>query len=125
LSGLHANHFRITTPTNGSTLGPQGTRAISVNFDPSSAGPKTAVLRIVSADTDEGVTDVALQGRAFDLNPCTAPNPTNSVPQNACANAQLVCPGTVFMGTLAGATPDGTSTCGPAQAADIWCRYVP
>lgn len=125
LSGAHAGQFQITTPTNSSTLGPQGSRPISLTFDPSSAGPKTAVLRIISDDTDEGITDVALQGRGFDLNPCTAPNPAHSVSQNLCGNAQLVCPGTVFTGMLSGATPDGSSSCGPAQRPDVWCRYVP
>jgi uncharacterized repeat protein (TIGR01451 family) len=125
LSGSHADQFQIATPTNSSTLGPGATRTVSVTFDPNVAGPKNAVVRIISSDTDEETTDVLLQGRAFDLNPCTAPNPSNSVPQNTCANAQLVCPGTVFTGTLLGATADGSSSCGPGQAPDVWCRYVP
>jgi uncharacterized repeat protein (TIGR01451 family) len=125
LAGLHANQFRLSGPTNASSLPPGGNFTVSVAFDPDTAGPKSAFLRILSSDTDEGVLDVPLAGRAFDLNPCTAPNPTNSVAQNFATNAQVVAPGLVFTGTTLGATADGASTCGPQQAPDVWFRYVP
>ena len=125
LAGTHANQFRIVSSTNGSTLSPGGSRVVGVTFDPDSAGPKAAMLRIISSDTDEGFTEVALEGKAFDLDPCTAPNPTNTVAQNFCTNAQLFCPGFIFTGSMSGATPDGSSTCDPAQSPDVWYRYLP
>ncbi len=125
LAGADASQFSLLGSTNKSTMGPRSQRNILVAFTPTTAGIKTAVLRIISSDSDEGVFDVVLQGKAFDLNPCVAPNPTNSVAQDDCANAQLICPGMVFSGSTSGATPDGSSTCGPASAPDVWFRYVP
>jgi uncharacterized repeat protein (TIGR01451 family) len=125
LAGLHANQFSLSGPTNASSLPPGGNFTVSVAFDPDTAGPKSAFLRLLSSDTDETVLDVPLFGRAFDLNPCTAPNPTNSVAQNFATNAQVVAPGLVFTGTTLGATADGASTCGPQQSPDVWFRYVP
>jgi uncharacterized repeat protein (TIGR01451 family) len=124
LVGPQARDFVILNSTNQSDLVPGGSRIIGISFQPTSAGPKKASLRIFSNDTDEGVVDVALSGRAFDLNPCTAPNPTNSVAQDGGLDAQLVCPGFVSTGTTLGASVDGVSTCG-ALAPDVWFRYVP
>jgi len=126
LAGAHASQFRLSGPTNASSLPPGGNFNVFVAFDPDTAGPKTAVLRIISSDTDEGVLDVPLSGRAFDLNPCTAPNPTNSVAQDFATNAQVIAPGLVFTGTTLDATPDGASTCGCIiGCSDAWYRYVP
>jgi hypothetical protein len=125
LAGANADQFVLTGSTNASTLAPGANRTVSVAFDPSTAGPKTAVLRVISSDTDEAVTDVLLQGKGFDLNPCTAPNPTNTVEQNFGTNALIICPGLSFTGTTFSALADGASTCGPVGAPDVWYRYVP
>src|SRR5262249_1234907 len=111
LSGTDASHFLLLGNTNVSSLTPGSTRAISLSFQPRSAGFKLAVLKVLSDDSDEGGLELSLNGRAFDLNPCTAPNPVNTVAQNSSTNAQLVCPNFVFTGTTFEATADGASTC--------------
>ena len=125
LAGTDAAQFQIIGATNSSNVTPGGTRTVQVAFDPFTGGPKSASLRIVSSDSDETVTLIPLQGFGLDLNPCTAPNPTNSVAQDLATNAMLICPDFVFTGTTAGATADGSSTCGAVGLPDVWFRYVP
>jgi hypothetical protein len=122
--GTHAGQFRITSSTNLAVVVPRGSRIVNVTFDPDSAGPKNALLRIFSTDPDEGVVEVQLRGNGFDLNPCVPPNPTNTFAQNIAFNAQMACPGFTFSGSTLGATPDGASTCSGAFP-DVWYRYIP
>jgi hypothetical protein len=124
IGGTHAGQFRITSSTNLATVVPRGSRIVNVAFDPDSAGPKNALLRIFSTDPDEGVAEVQLRGNGFDLNPCVPPNPTNTFAQNIAGNAQMACPGFTFSGTTLGATPDGASTCAGGFP-DVWYRYIP
>jgi uncharacterized repeat protein (TIGR01451 family) len=123
-AGPNTNDFRIVSDTGQSSLGPGASRAISFIFAPASPGGKSAALRVVSNDPDEGLQQINLDGFTFDLNPCTAPNPTNSVAQDSCMNAMLVCPGPVFSGFLPATAADGQSSCLSAGG-DLWFRYVP
>jgi uncharacterized repeat protein (TIGR01451 family) len=125
LVGTDAAHFQLAGATNLSTVTPGNTRTISIAFDPFTAGPKSAVLRIISSDADEMETFITLQGRGLDLNPCTAPNPTNTVAQDLATNAMLICPDFVFTGSIQGATSDGFSSCGGNGVPDVWFRYAP
>ncbi|HVP11312.1 MAG TPA: M6 family metalloprotease domain-containing protein [Phycisphaerae bacterium] len=53
-------------------------------------------------------------------------DPTVSVAQNACANAQPVAPGIVYTGSTVGMTPDGNCWCANSDASpDVWYLYVP
>jgi uncharacterized repeat protein (TIGR01451 family) len=123
LLGADAGQFEIVGSTNGSTVPPGALRTLAVRFDPDSAGRKSAVLRIVSNDPDEGVLDLELLGAGFDLDPCVATGPTNIFAQDDCVNAQLICPGVMFTDTIAFATFDGSSVCGTVP--DLWYRYLP
>ena len=123
VTGVDEADFRIVSDSAQSSLQPGESRILTMVFDPSTPGIKTAALQIISNDTDQGEFDVALDGNGFDLNPCVAPNPTNSFAQNLCADALLVCPGIPFPGTLTGATSDGASSCG-SLLPDVWYRYV-
>ncbi|HVP12180.1 MAG TPA: hypothetical protein VMV94_13465 [Phycisphaerae bacterium] len=47
-------------------------------------------------------------------------------PNDACANAIVACPGTVYTGSTADATVDGTASCGSSSSTpDVWYRYTP
>jgi hypothetical protein len=126
ITGADANRFRIIGPTNGITVPPQDLVEINVVFDPDHAGLHGAVLRIVSNDIDEQVIEISLDGRGFDLDPCVAPDPLNTVPQDDCKDAQPVGPGMLVSGVVGSfsATADGED--GEFdQLPDVWFRYVP
>ena len=57
LTGTDAGGFTVTGDTGEAVLAPGGTRMVDVAFDPSTAGAKTAALRIVSNDADEDMVD--------------------------------------------------------------------
>jgi cytochrome c peroxidase len=65
--GINANQFTIVSDSGEPSLGPNATRTIVLAFDPSSVGFKSATLRVVSNDTDEGLVNVALTGTGTDL----------------------------------------------------------
>jgi uncharacterized repeat protein (TIGR01451 family) len=62
ITGTDFSQFSIETDTGEGTLTPGSTRTVQVSFDPSTTGAKSADLRIVSDDSDEGTVDVALSG---------------------------------------------------------------
>ncbi|MEW7009440.1 choice-of-anchor D domain-containing protein [Lentilitoribacter sp. EG35] len=64
LSGADAGEFSITTaPSN--TIAPSGSSTVVVQFDPSSAGVKSATLTISSDDGNESEYDFALTGNGI------------------------------------------------------------
>ncbi|WP_303312007.1 choice-of-anchor D domain-containing protein [Hymenobacter sp. BT730] len=61
LSGINANQFSVTAqPSSPVVAG--GTTAFTVQFKPTSAGTKTAVLTIANNDSDEGTYTINLSG---------------------------------------------------------------
>jgi hypothetical protein len=62
LVGTDAGQFGITSGGSAFTVAPGATHNVDVRFDPTSAGPKTAALRLVSNDDNEATFDVALSG---------------------------------------------------------------
>jgi hypothetical protein len=62
LAGPNAPEFSITGDTMESMLGSGGMRTVTLNFDPSDTGSKSASLRITSDDPDEPAVDIALVG---------------------------------------------------------------
>ncbi len=63
LSGTDAASFGITQVPS-STIAPEGSATFVVEFDPSSAGTKTATLTILNSDADESTFEFAIQGTA-------------------------------------------------------------
>jgi hypothetical protein len=75
--------------------------------------------------------DIA-SGAAADCNGNGIPDECDLYPpahvdaQDNCADAELLCPGNVQVGTTAGATRDGSASCGGAGGAgDVWYYYQP
>ena len=68
VSGADANDFIITSGEAPFTVGIGESAEIVVNFSPSSLGPKSALLTIVSNDPDQGSIDIPLTGEGSDLN---------------------------------------------------------
>lgn len=64
ITGADAASFGISADSGEATLAPAGTRTISVTFDPSTTGAKTANLVITSDDTDEPSVSIPLSGNA-------------------------------------------------------------
>ena len=62
LMGSDAGDFAITADSGESVLAPGAERTVDIAFDPSTAGPKIAGLRIISNDPDNGTFDVPLTG---------------------------------------------------------------
>jgi hypothetical protein len=62
LTGANPAQFAIQSDSGESNLAPGGKRMLQLSFDPSSAGSKSANLRIVSNDADEATVNVALSG---------------------------------------------------------------
>lgn len=62
LIGPDASQFMITSDTGETTLAQGNSRTVNVVFDPSTAGAKSAALRIPSDDPDEGTIDLPLSG---------------------------------------------------------------
>ena len=76
ITGANAGEFGIS---NGGafTLAAGANRVLSISFNPTSAGAKTASLHIVSNDADESTLDLALTGTGIVI-PDIAVNPTSS-----------------------------------------------
>ncbi|MBN1475766.1 choice-of-anchor D domain-containing protein, partial [Candidatus Sumerlaeota bacterium] len=66
LAGTDPGEFAITADSGETSLAPLASRTVDVAFDPTSAGTKSALLRITSDDTDEPTVDVALGGTGID-----------------------------------------------------------
>jgi len=67
LDGLNPDQFMLVAASNfcaGSTLAPGQSCQISVRFKPTTAGLKTAKLRITSNDPDEGTVSLNVKGTA-------------------------------------------------------------
>lgn len=62
IDGADAAMFTVTTAPVSPVAGPAGETSFTVQFTPTSAGSKWAVLHIGSNDPDEGVFDIALTG---------------------------------------------------------------
>jgi hypothetical protein len=62
LVGVDAAEFGIVAGGGAATLTPGDTLSVEVSFQPSSLGAKTAALRVVSDDPDEGTIDADLTG---------------------------------------------------------------
>jgi alpha-tubulin suppressor-like RCC1 family protein len=61
IDGTHAGEFTVSSPP-ALQVAPGGSTTFTVRFDPSSLGPKTAALHLVSNDTDENSFDILLTG---------------------------------------------------------------
>ena len=66
LTGPDATEFNIESDTGEVALAPAATRTVTVEFDPTTVGAKTAALTIVSDDDDEPSVDVDLTGTGID-----------------------------------------------------------
>jgi len=73
--GVHAPEFVITSGGTPPTLAPGALHTVTVRFAPTSAGARSAILRIVSNDASELTTNVALAGTAFQRLPEVAVTP--------------------------------------------------
>ena len=62
IDGADAGMFTVTVPPVAPVAGPLGSTTFIVQFAPTSAGPKTAALRLASNDADENPFDLALLG---------------------------------------------------------------
>lgn len=60
-TGINSGDFNISQPLS-TTLGPGATTTFNVSFSSSTAGIRTASLRVVSNDADENPFDIALEG---------------------------------------------------------------
>lgn len=60
ITGTNASQFSYSGSC--ASIAPSGSCTLAVKFTPSSAGLKSATLRILSSDPDEGVLDIALSG---------------------------------------------------------------
>ena len=62
IDGADAGMFTVTAPPVAPVTGPLGSTTFTVQFAPTSAGPKTAALHLASNDADENPFDLALLG---------------------------------------------------------------
>lgn len=62
LTGEDPSDFSIDVDTGEASLAPGEERTVTLTFDPSTAGTKSAALRITSNDADEPTVDVGLAG---------------------------------------------------------------
>lgn len=73
LNGQDASSFSISPTPPIVLAGPAGSATFTIWFTPANPGPKTAVLRIVSNDADEGQFEVMLTGTGVDSAPQISP----------------------------------------------------
>lgn len=63
LTGTDASQFQIVNqPGLPTSIAPDASRTVTVRFNPTSAGPKGAILRVQSDDPDEAQVNVTLRG---------------------------------------------------------------
>jgi hypothetical protein len=85
IAGTHAAEFSCQTGCGtGITLCPGERRTVTVRFQPAGSGAKSATLRIISDDPDEGPCDMPLSGTGKAL---------STAPTDATANPSAICPG--------------------------------
>jgi cytochrome c peroxidase len=125
LQGAQAGEFAIFSDTGQTSLAPGAVRTISCVFDPTSAAQKNASLRVNSSDANAPNVLVSLQGTGAVAGNCPVPNSALAVAQDACPNAQSVCPDITYSGSLAAASSDGSALCGNSPTnRDVWYRYT-
>ena len=66
VTGGDAGMFVVGGITLPATIAPLGSTTFTVTFDPSSTGPKTTMVNIVSNDCDENPYDFTIQGTGID-----------------------------------------------------------
>lgn len=101
IDGANASEFAITSTPTSTVSSPGGSTGVTVTFTPSDAGPKWAVLHLVSNDADENPYDITLVG-----------GPEAEIEVEQPAGTPLVDGRTTktFPATLAGTTNDMTFT---------------
>jgi hypothetical protein len=67
--GANAADFTVTANPAAAISAPLGTTTFTIRFAPTSAGTKTAAIRIANNDDDESPFDITLTGRAFVAGP--------------------------------------------------------
>lgn len=82
ISGPDAADFSVASPTFPATVAAAGSQALTVNFTPSVAGNRNAVLTINSDDADEAAYVINLYGIGGTLATEPAAQPTNMVFSN-------------------------------------------
>ena len=76
--GTDASQFIITSGGGSFSLSPGANRTVNVQFHPTSAGSKSATLRLASNDPDEDPLDVSLSGTGVTIPDISAsPNPSS------------------------------------------------
>jgi hypothetical protein len=76
--GTDASQFIITSGGGSFNLSPGANRTVNVQFHPTSAGSKSATLRLVSNDPDESPLDAPLSGTGVTIPDISAsPNPSS------------------------------------------------
>ena len=65
LSGTGASHFSVSTQPTTPVAALSGTTTFTVTFDPSTAGSKTAKVRILNDDVDESVYEFDITGQGI------------------------------------------------------------
>ena len=78
LTGAEAGEFLITNSPSTAPLAPGATREISVAFDPSSVGIKSASLSITSNDPDDATSEISLSGTGIQFTPTPTPTLTST-----------------------------------------------
>jgi hypothetical protein len=66
LGGTHANDFAIVGDTGQTTLASGAWRTVTLQFDPTVVGVRTATLSVASDDPDESIITASLSGTGVD-----------------------------------------------------------
>ncbi|MCA9413198.1 MAG: choice-of-anchor D domain-containing protein [Candidatus Omnitrophica bacterium] len=78
LTGSDAGEFLITNSPSTAPLPPGATREVSIAFDPSSVGVKSASLTITTNDPDDATTEISISGTGILFTPTPTPTPTDT-----------------------------------------------
>lgn len=92
LGGADFSQFTVTADSGEPTLNPTEFRTVSIAFDPTTGGAKSAVLTVNSDDNDEPSLDVTLSGTGLagpSPTPSPSPSPTPSPTPNAAADWEI------------------------------------
>ncbi|MGB0429523.1 MAG: Ig-like domain-containing protein, partial [Bacteroidia bacterium] len=78
ITGTNSSEFSVGSITPSTSISPNGTANISIEFDPTSAGAKTAAISIDNNDSDEDPYDINLEGtgRSTTVDQIVRQNPT-------------------------------------------------
>jgi hypothetical protein len=130
----------LTGSTTPATLVMDGNKILIAVFAPDCNGNSTPDAQDIASGysndcNENGVPDecdVAPGGSSGDCNDNGTPDECELAPPpyveaaDNCANAQVVCPGTIYYGTTVGATHDGQASCGSSGSSpDVWYYYEP